>query len=53
MKSSIKKKKLTESGTLNPNAHKITDPLFKSNDFFDPDDLLQAKYEMLRRVEKD
>ena len=53
MKSSPNKKmKLTESGTLNPNADKITDPLFKNNDFFDADDLLQVKYEMLRRVEK-
>lgn len=53
MKSSTKKKKLTESGTLNPNADRITDPLFKNNDFFDADDLLQVKYEMLRRVEKE
>lgn len=54
MKSSPnKKKKLTESGTLNPNADKITDPLFNNNDFFDADDLLQVKYEMLRRVEKE
>lgn len=54
MKSSpSKKKKLAESGTLNPNAAKIVDPLFKNNDFFDADDLLQAKYEMLRRVEKE
>lgn len=51
--STHKKKKLTESGTLNPHAHKITDPLFSEHDFFDADDLLQAKYEMLRRVEKD
>ena len=54
MKSSpSKKRKLAESNTLNPNADKITDPLFKSNDFFDADDLLQVKYEMLRRVEKE
>ena len=44
MKSSPnKKKKLTESGTLNPNADKITDSLFKNNDFFDANDLGSLK----------
>lgn len=54
MKSLSKKtKKLAESGTLNPHAEKINDPLFKDHPFFDAEDLLQAKYEMLRRVEKE
>jgi transposase len=54
MKSSPdKKKKLAESGMLNPHAASVTDPLFENNDFFDADDLLQTKYEMLRRVEKE
>lgn len=51
--SQTKKTKLTESGTLNPHADKITDPLFNENDFFDANDLLQAKYEMIRRVEQE
>jgi transposase len=41
---------LREHGTLNPHPEKIADPLFKENDFFDPRDLVQVKYEMLRRV---
>jgi len=51
--SADKKIKLAESGTLNPNAEQVTDPLFKNHRFFDANDLLQVKYEMLRRVEKD
>src|SRR5215467_6520283 len=35
--------------TLNPHAESVTDPLFQQNPFFDPRDLLQARYEMLRR----
>lgn len=41
---------LREHGALNPHPEKIADPLFKENDFFDPRDLVQVKYEMLRRV---
>lgn len=48
-----KKKALYESGTLNPRPDKVTDPLFLKEDFFDPYDLVQVKYEMLRKVEKD
>lgn len=48
-----KKKKLAESGTLNRNAAKVTDELFLNSEFFDGFDLLQVKYEMLRRVEED
>jgi len=52
-RSAKKKKNLTQSGTLNPNAEKVTDELFQDEGFFDQFDLLQVKYEMLRRVEKD
>ncbi len=48
-----KRHKLAASGTLNPTPEKVHDGLFQSHTFFDPDDALQVKYEMLRRVEKD
>lgn len=41
---------LRERGCLHPHPEKISDDLFTANDFFDPRDLLQVKYEMLRRV---
>lgn len=44
---------LRERGTLNPHPEKVTDPLFRGNDFFDANDLVQVKYEMLRRVRVD
>ena len=44
---------LREQGTLNPHPKKVTDSLFQENDFFDPRDLVQVKYEMLRRVRVD
>ena len=46
-------KKLKEQGVLNAKAEKVKDELFQKYDFFDPQDLLQVKYEMLRRVQKD
>jgi transposase len=45
-----KRKALEESGTVNPHAEHVQDPAFAQSDFFDPLDLLQVKYEMLRRV---
>ena len=45
-----KVKALLEEGTLNPNPGKVHDPKFQENEFFDPRDLVQVKYEMLRRV---
>jgi transposase len=41
---------LLEEGTLNPAPEKITDPKFVDVEFFDPHDIVQVKYEMLRRV---
>ncbi len=50
----IKKLKLLEnSGTLNPRPNLVKDELFLQNKFFDPHDLLQIKYEMLRHVKID
>jgi transposase len=44
---------LRQNGTLNPHPQGVTDELFSSNEFFDARDVVQVKYEMLRRVEKD
>jgi transposase len=41
---------LVEDGTLNPFPEKVTDPKFRVGEFFDPRDVVQVKYEMLRRV---
>jgi len=40
---------LKRTGTFNPRPGSISDSLFKQNPFFDPKDLLQVRYEMLRR----
>jgi transposase len=45
-----KVKALLEEGTLNPTPSKVRDPKFQENGFFDPRDLVQVKYEMLRQV---
>ncbi len=47
-----KNKSLKEHGTFNPAPDEVTDELFLNKDFFDPKDLIQVKYEMLRRVVK-
>jgi transposase len=49
----LKLQALRQHGTLNPRPQAVTDELFVSEEFFDPRDLVQVKYEMLRRVEKD
>ena len=41
---------LLAEGTLNPAPEKVNDPKFRQNEFFDPRDLVQVKYEMLRQV---
>ena len=41
---------LREHGCLNPRPEVVNDVLFVTTDFFDPNDLLQLKYEMVRRV---
>ena len=48
-----KKRQLEDSGALNTKHDDVRDLQFKDNDFFDPRDILQVKYEMLRRVQKD
>ncbi|MBT4287469.1 MAG: hypothetical protein HOD92_09020 [Deltaproteobacteria bacterium] len=44
---------LAKYGLLNPRSEAVRDELFERYEFFDARDLLQAKYEMVRRVQKD
>jgi len=48
-----KTRALAASRTLNPRPEKVTDPAFAPGSFFDPADLVQVKYEMVRRSEID
>ena len=48
-----KHKALQQHGTLNPRPQDVHHPLFQDSDFFDPNDLVQVKYEMLRQVQVD
>ena len=52
-KDTAKRRVLDQNNTLNKNADKVADPKFKNIAFFDPDDIVQVKYEMLRSVQKD
>ncbi len=52
-KSDPKAESLREQGCLNPHPEKVNDELFAAGDFFDARDLVQVKYEMLRRVQVD
>ncbi len=46
----LKSESLRQQGVLNPRPQKVADPLFQGSEFFDPRDLVQVRYEMLRRV---
>jgi transposase len=46
-----KRKVLQAAGTFNSRAAQVRHPLFQQSPFFDPEDLLQLKYETLRAVE--
>jgi transposase len=48
-----KREALRRSGTLNAQSDEVRDELFRTGEFFDARDLVQVKYEMLRRVEHD
>src|SRR5665811_758244 len=48
-----KAEELAKSRTLNPHPEAVADALFVSSEFFDAADLVQVKYEMVRRVEVD
>lgn len=46
----VKVEALLDEGTLNPTPEKVRDPKFRETEFFDPRDIVQVRYEMLRRV---
>jgi hypothetical protein len=48
--SSAKVRALLEEGTLNPAPGRSRIAKFHEGEFFDPHDIVQVKYEMLRRV---
>ena len=48
-----KARRLKEAGSWCHNHEKVRDETFLENDFFDPRDIVQVKYEMLRKVEKE
>ncbi len=48
-----KRQALRQQGTLNPRPQAVSHELFQESDFFDPDDLVQVKYEMLRSVQRE
>jgi transposase len=52
-KPDAKLRALQDSGTANPHAQDVRDGAFADGDFFDPRDLVQVRYEMLRRVRKE
>ncbi len=41
---------LAAARCLNPHPEQVTDPEFRSSDFFDARDAVQVKYEMVRKV---
>jgi len=49
-KPDAKAERLREHGVLNRRPADVTDELFRDSDFFDAQDLVQVRYEMLRRT---
>ena len=48
-----KSRALQQHGCLRRHPAQVTDDLFVTHEFFDPRDLVQVKYEMLRRVQRE
>ena len=48
-----KHRSLLQRGSRNPRPERVRDPLFDEDPFFDPEDLVQVKYEMLRHARVD
>jgi transposase len=48
-----KRDALQQGGGLNPHPEAVQDETFRTNEFFDPRDIVQVKYEMLRRAQVD
>jgi transposase len=44
---------LLQRGSRNPKPERVLDPVFSEDPFFDPEDLVQVKYEMLRYARVD
>ncbi len=53
MNKNSKAKLLNKKGCLNPRPQRVKDEIFEKYDFFDPRDLIQVKYEMIRKVKKE
>jgi transposase len=51
--SETKRQVLREQGALHGCPDRVVDPLFEDSEFFDPEDAVQVKYEMLRRARED
>jgi transposase len=52
-KNDAKDKALQQHSALNPHPDRVEDELFAEYGFFDTHDMVQVKYEMLRRVQED
>ena len=50
---SAKRQALQAAGTFNPRYARVRHALFQGSEFFDPQDLLQLKYESLRAVQQE
>jgi transposase len=48
-----KTRALQQESSLHPHPEQVIDELFLTHEFFDPRDLVQVKYEMLRRVQSE
>ena len=48
-----KSRALQQEGSLHPHPEQVKDEMFLTQEFFDPRDLVQVKYEMLRRVQSE
>jgi len=53
MPSTAKRRILQQQGNLHRRPQAVTDALFLQHPFFDPHDLVQVKYEMLRRMQSE
>lgn len=49
---SDRQQSLNALGAAHPRPQAVTDPLFRDSAFFDPNDAVQVKYEMLRSVQQ-
>lgn len=53
MSKNTKLDRLRQLGVLNPRPDAVRAPWFQNSPFFDPNDLVQVKYEMLRHASQD